>query len=339
MSKHAKGSTPVEEPGFFSDLEPAEHRTCRNYLFSQEIVREEKIVRRALETNQCADTVPGLVHPGELKTIIRTVRPEHWLLRRVTMMRKAWGVNKSFITQIAQTPIWFAYPATRLVVLWPEWPKKRYFEIPRDERLRRIEAFQALNEVDRLAALTYLLNPHNPATRKKAVLPIAILASETLQTQVDAFVALLRIHAPELFEGAKAPQAKESGRKSEEAHILDDLNAFAAYELCRVRKLPRKRVLKLICHPKGHRHFGCPVYGKEDELTRPLQRFSRRLREFRDDLIINLTPLEPLQKLGPRSEPDWTLLKQAIAAHPEHWEGSPSDIKDLEKLFRRFKGL
>lgn len=52
MSKHAKSATPVEEPGFFSDLEPAEHRTCRNYLFSQEIVREEKIVRRTLETNQ-----------------------------------------------------------------------------------------------------------------------------------------------------------------------------------------------------------------------------------------------------------------------------------------------
>jgi hypothetical protein len=339
MSKHAKRTTPIEEPDFFADLEPAEHRTFRDYLFSQEIVRQERIVRRALQTNQCTDTVPGLVHPDELKTIIRTLRPENWLLSRVAMIRKAWGVNRTFITQIAQTPIWFACPATRLVVLWPEWPKKRYFEIPRDERLRRIEAFQALNEVDRLAALAHLINPHNPSTKKKGILPIAILASETLQAQLDAYVALLRIHAPELFGGAKAPQAKKQGRKSEEARIFDDLSAYAAHELCRTRKLPRKRVLKLICYPKGHKYVGRQIYTNENELNRPLRRFPRHLGEFRDDLIINLTPLESLQKLGPQSEPDWTLLEQAIAEHPEHWEGSPSNIKDLEKLLKRFKNM
>jgi hypothetical protein len=336
MSKHVKGATPIEEPGFFSDLEPAEHRTCRDYLFSQEIVRQERIVKRALQTKQCPDTVPGLVHPGESKTIIRTLRPENWLLSRVAMIRKAWGVNKTFITQIAQAPVWFTHPAARLVVLWPEWPKKGYFKIPRNERLRRIEAFQALSEVDRLAALAYLINPHNPATRKKVVLPIVILESETLQAQLDAYVALLRIYAPELFGKAKAPQAKEQGRKSEQAHILDDLHAYAAHELCRNRKLPRKRVLKLIRYPESHKYVGRQVYTNENELNKPLRRFPRRLGEFRDDLIINLTPLEPLQKLGPQSEPDWTLLDQAIADHPEHWKGSPSDI---EKLFRRFKGL
>ena len=162
-------------------------------------------------------------------------------------------------------------------------------------------------------------------------------AKGTAPIEEPGFFSDLEVHAPELSGGAKASQAKESGRKSEEARILDDLNAYAAHELCRTRKFPRKCVIKLICHPKGRRHFGCPVYGKEDELTRPLQRFSRRLWEFRNDLMANLTPLEPLQKLGPRSQPDWTLLEQAIAAHPEQWEGSPSDIKDLKKLFRRFK--
>jgi hypothetical protein len=249
MSKHAKGEAPIKEPAFFSQLEPAEHRDCRDYLFSQEIVRQERLVRRGLQTKQCADTVPGLVHPGELKDLVRTLRPENWLLSRVVMIRKAWKLSKTFTTQIAQSPVWFTHPATRLVVLWPEWPKRGYFKIPRDERLRRIEAFQALSEVDRLAALDYLLNPHNPATTKKAVLQIPILASASLQTQVEAYVALLRIRAPWLFGGAKAPQAKKGGRKSEEARIFDDLKAYAAHELCRTRKLPRKRVLKLICYP------------------------------------------------------------------------------------------
>ena len=339
MSKHAKGAPPIEEPAFFSNLEPTEHRACRDYLFSQEIVRQERIVRRELRTTQHPDPVPGLVRPDECKTIVHSLRPEDWLLTRRTIMRKAWRLGKNFITHIPETPVWSTHPAAWLIMLWPEWPEKNYFEIPRDERVGRIEALAALHEVDRLAALAYLLNPHNPATRKKAVLQIAILGSETLQTQVDAFVALLQIRAPELLGRAKAPQAKEQGRKSEEARILDDLNAYAAYELCRTQRVPRKRAIKLICYPKGRKDVGLQVYSNEHELNKPLRRFSRRLGQFRDDLIINLTPLEPLQKLGPQSEPDWTLLEQAIAAHPEPWEGSPANLEKLEKLFRRFKGL
>ena len=221
-------------------------------------------------------------------------------------------------------------------MLWPEWPKKGYFEIPCDGRLRRIEAFRALNERDQLAAQAYLLNPHNPTTSKKMVLPITILASATLQAQVDAYLTLLRIYAPELFKGAQAPQAKEPGRKSEEARILDDLNAFAAHQLCRVQELPRARVIRLICYPKGHRHAGKPVYSGEHQLNSPLRSFERHLQAFRFCLLHALVPLEPF---GDVSQPDWTLLEKAIAANPKPWDGSASDMAALEELFKRFVDL
>jgi len=341
MSKHAKGEAPIkEEPDFFSDLEPAEHRACRDYLFSQEIVRQERLIRRELRTTQHTDPVPGLVRPGECKATVHSLRPEDWLLTRRAIMRKAWRLRirrpgKNFITQIAETPIWFMHPAARLVMLWPEWPKKSYFEIPRDERLCRIKVFSVLNEKDQLAALAYLINPHNPTTKKKVVLQVAILASANLQAHLDAFEALLRIHAPELFEGVKAPQAKGGGRKSDEARILDDLNAVAAHQLCKVQKFPRARVIRLICYPKGHRYAGKPVYGTEHELNKPLRSFPRHLQAFRFCLLQNLVPLKPFGEVSP---PDWTLLDEAIAANPKPWEGSASDIADLEELFKRFKG-
>jgi hypothetical protein len=144
MSKHAKGTPPVKESDFFSRLEPVEHRTCRDYLLSQEIVRQEKIAKLDSETKLYIETVPGLAGVGELKAVVRVPRPEDWLETRVTMIREAWHLGENFTTQIPENPMWFTHPAARIVVLWPEWPKKPYFEIPCDERLRRIEAFQGL---------------------------------------------------------------------------------------------------------------------------------------------------------------------------------------------------
>jgi hypothetical protein len=211
------------------------------------------------------------------------------------MIRKAWGLGKTFIgPQLAGSPLWFNHPATQMIVLWPEWPRKSYFEIPPEERLRRINSFgSALSESERLTALEYLLNPHNPATKKKGVIEISILSSVTLPEYHEALDALLRIRVPELFRGAKAPAAHPRGRKSEEARVLDDLNAFAAWYLCRVQKMPRAQAIELICYPKGHPHSGKQVYKRTNELTRPLQRFLRLQQQFLNEIMGNLVPLKP----------------------------------------------
>jgi hypothetical protein len=315
VSKYAKGPAPINEPDFFSRLEPFEHRACRDYLCSQEIVRLQRILKRDPQAHQYTLTVLDLDGPIDrdtpfnLRTIIRYRRPYEWLLMtRVIVIRKAWSVGKNFTsTPVAGNPMWFNHPATRMMVLWPEWSEKPYWEIPPQERLRRIEAFEVpLNEKDQWVASEYLLNPHNPLTRKKMVTEIAICPdSLTLQEHHEAFDALLRFYAPELFQGVKAPRAKRGGRGSEEGRVLDDLNAFAAYQLCRVQNLPRNRAIKVICYPKGHKDEGQPVYSKTNELTRPLQRFPHLLQEFCAELMGNLVPLRP-DLSG--SQPDFSLL-------------------------------
>jgi hypothetical protein len=308
VSKHVKNPALIKVPDFFSQLEPLERRTCRDYLLSQEIVRQQRILKRDPKSHQYTQTVPDLVCPGQFQTIARVRRPQDWVATRVAMIRKAWGVGKNFTsTPLAGSPLWFNHPATRLVVLWPEWPGKPYFEISQGERLRRTESFSTLlDEKEQWAALEYLLNPYNPLTRKKVLIKIALCPdSLTLQEHREAFDALLRIHAPELFRGAKTPSAKQGGRKSEEARVLDDLNAFAAYQLCKVQKVPRACAIKLICYPKGHLAVGQPVYSSPNELNKPLRRFLPLLQRYCTELVGNLVPLRPDP---PGSPPDFSQL-------------------------------
>jgi hypothetical protein len=333
MSKHAKGEAPIKEQPYFSQLDPDEHHECRDYLFSREIVLRERMIKPHLQQH-IDDDVQGLTPSGEFTPIIHSPRPENQLETRVTMIRKAWCLSGEFTTQVRENPVWLKDPAARLVVLWPEWPEKPYFEIPLDERLRRIEAFSTLlNEKDRLVALANLINPENPGTAKKAVEKIAILADAPLQLQMEAVKAIFMIRAPELFKGAKAPQAKQGGRGSEKARVLDDLYAFAAHDLCRVEKLPGDRVIKLICHPKGHKDTGEQVYSSVRKLYGPLGRLSKRLQKFLGDLMGNLVPLEPFKL----SQPDFTHLEEAMAANPEPWEGSLTDSERLERFLKHLR--
>jgi hypothetical protein len=313
MSKHVKSSSrPSSEPDFLSRLNPIEHRECRDYLFIQEIIRQEEIVKSNSKAKLYIDTVPGLAGIGELKAVIHVPKPEDWVKSRVAMIQQAWQLPKEFTIQIAENPTWFNHPAARIAVLWPELlDNKSYFEIACDERLRRIKAFLTLSpEETRLTSLAYLLNPHNPATVKRTIIEFALLSSATRQEQMDAFEANLKIHLPELFKNtekeksrAKSPYARPQGRGSEQAAILVDLNAIAAFQLCRIAKLPRIQVINLIRYPKGHLWAGQPVYEKTHELNKPLRNFPERLQNFRADLIANLIPLE---LLGLRRNPwDW----------------------------------
>ena len=294
MGKYGKGAPPINEPDFFSWLEPFEHRECRDYLLSQEIVRQQRIFKRDPKSHQYTETVSDLTCPGQSQMIVRYRRPREWLATRVAMIRKAWGVGKTFVgTPVVGNPLWSNHPATRLLVSWSEWPGKPYWEIPVKERLRRIEAFSALpSEPDRLTACEYLLNSHRPSIHIRAIVKIAI-TDLPWPLQMEAFQALVKIYVPELFAGAKAPQAKPGGRKSEEARVLDDLNAFAAHQLCRVQKVPRARVIRLICYPKNHPAEGQQVYSDPHQLNKPLRRFPQLIRECCVELMGNLIPLTP----------------------------------------------
>jgi hypothetical protein len=312
MSKYAKEPPPIGPP-FLAQLEPPERRACRDYLWSQDIVHQQRIRKHNPKFHQYTASVPDLVGPDRDRVysgqfqITRHIKPQDWLATRVAMIRKAWGLGKTFIgPQFSGRPPWYHHPATQMIVLWPEWPGKPYFEIPLEERLRRIEAL-ATSEKDQWAAKEYQLNPHNPYTKKKVVIPIAICPdSLTLQAHREAFDAVLRIYAPELFSGTKVLAAKQGGRGSEEARVLDDLNAFIAYYLCQVQGLPRKDAIQLICYPKGHIHVGTQVYKDVNELSRPLLRFLHLRDAFYVELMRNLIPLapDPLELF-----PDFTLLE------------------------------
>jgi hypothetical protein len=77
MSKHVKGERWVDyEPDFFSRLEPAEHRTRRDYLLSQEIVRQQRITKRDPKARQYILTAPDLVDRGKLQMIVLVRRPQ-----------------------------------------------------------------------------------------------------------------------------------------------------------------------------------------------------------------------------------------------------------------------
>jgi hypothetical protein len=297
VSKHAKGGAPITEPDFFSWLDPLEHHECRDYLLSQEIVRQQRIIKRDPKAHQYLQTVPvwdaarAAFCPGKLETIVRVHRPEAWLAARVAMIRKAFGLHKNFTsTPVAGSPLWFYHPATRVIVLWPEWPGKPYLEIPLEERLHRIAA---LEKQDQLTSLE-----GSPIIGKQVIEKIALSPSLPWQIQVEAFKAELQLRFPQLFQGAP-------GRKSAEARVLDDLNAFTAHQLCRVRGLPRARVIQLIRCPKGHPNAGAPVYQSPKGLDKVLQRFPHRLQQFWGELMGNLTPLSP-DPLG--LPPDFTLL-------------------------------
>jgi hypothetical protein len=287
----------------YNEIGPVEYEPCRHYLFGQEVVRQERILR--LEANQVSDS--------------------EWLEPRVAVIRQAWHIT-GFTTMVREQPTWFHHPAARILVLYPEWPNS-YFKISQEERLRRIKTLSApFSEADRLTALAFLLNPLNHSTGEKCipehVYPRCMTRTEILEA-VDAW---LQLNWPEQHRSNNQQRTAEpwrqQGRGSSKAAFLDDLNAIAAYRLCKIAKLPRSRVIALIRYPKGHKRAGAQVYNEEKALDKPLERFSIRLQKFRAELMANLTPLQPLEL----AQPDWTLLDQAIENHPNPEAASSSEL-------------
>ena len=243
-----------------------EFERCRDYSLGRLVVILERIHRQQKELT-CFD-------------------PERWLEDRTIWIRRAYKIL-GFMTEVQETPIWFTYPATRTLVLYPEWPNTPYLKIDSRERSRRIEPFQAaVSKEDQRAQLEWLLNPLNTSTGEKTILQISIPKNQTHEQLVEAFKAVLKIY----FPGQGKPYRKSSGRGSAQATVIDDLNALAVCWLCKIAKRRRAVVLPLVKHPLT----GAQVYGSEKKLDDPLKRIEKRLQEFAQDAFGNLIPTEPL---------------------------------------------
>jgi hypothetical protein len=284
MGKNARISLQVEE-WTFPLLEKAGEERGRDYELGREAVRAERIHRRQLG--------------------ISPFDEDAWLEDRVVAIRHAWRLQGRFTPTVPENPIWFTYPPTQVLVLYPEWPDTPYLKIDLDERLRRLGALSIpTTEADRLSQFADLLNPLNFSTGEKSFVEIAIPKNLNHEELSKAFAALLKVDFPAQGKGkkrrGKSPYAKQQGRGSERACIGDDLNALAAYRLRRIAKLPRSQVISLIKHPDS----GDPVYSEEKQLDKPLRRIPGRIQKFWEEAMANLTPLEPLGL----SQPDFDSL-------------------------------
>ena len=99
-------------------------------MFGREIIRQEATVRRS-RGKERGYAVRGLLeHPSSPKAPLqfvdipftRVLRDEDWLASRVKIIREAYHLGKEFVARIPGNPLWFLHPATRVLVLWPEWP-------------------------------------------------------------------------------------------------------------------------------------------------------------------------------------------------------------------------
>jgi hypothetical protein len=289
-SKRSSASSDKERSEwFFSQLEASEIEVCRAYEMGREAVALERLYKQQPESKQFGDS--------------------QWLELRVMMIRRAWQLT-GFASSVKENPTWFMFPASRVLVLYPEWPDQAYLEIDRWERLRRLQVLStAATKDERLASLANVLEPSNPSTGKKWICEIAIPLSSTHEDLREAFAAWLKIYCPRQgkigrSKHEKTDYSKSLGRGSEKATAADDLNALAAYRLCKVAGLPRTKVIELVRHPQTGKNPGARVYTSEKQLHKPLNRILHRMQAFRNQVIGDLQPLEPMNL----SQPDFTLL-------------------------------
>jgi len=316
---------PIEE-WRFSQLEANQLTICRDYEMGREVLRLERLYRQQPAAKQWGDLV-GLTRsasasaegsPIWVASTVSRQQPEakpfgdsEWLESRVQIIRKAWGIN-GFTSSVRGNPSWFIFPASRVLVLYPEWPDMPYLKINRNDRSRRLqEQLTHATNNERLANLEYLLEPSNQATGTKCIREIAIPECLTHEELSKAFNAWLKVNFAEqgksgMEKHGKSVESRRQGRGSEKAAVADDLNALAAHRLCNTHRLPRSNVIELIKRPKTGKNPGAPVYSTEKQLDKPLNRILRRIHDFREKTMADLEPLEPLNL----SQPDFTSLFQ-----------------------------
>jgi hypothetical protein len=305
----------------FSQLEPKELLTCRNYEMGREAVFLERFCKQELEAKQLAGS--------------------EWLETRVAAIRSAWRLT-GFTTSVEGNPAWFIFPASRVMVLYPEWPEMPYAKIDRDERLRRLKELSTpTTKQKHIATLSDLLEPSNSSTGEKWVGQIAIPRSLNHFELINCFAAWLKVYFP--LQGKIARKAgkntvrlRPQGRASEKAAIVDDLNALAAFRLCLRAGLSRNRLIEKIKHPRVGKNPGAQVYSTEKQLNKPLGRILRRIQDFQQqtmgtlyDLNGQVTDAEQKQALDDSFMNFFKEIDDAAEGSP------PADLANTESLPRK----
>jgi hypothetical protein len=294
----------------FSKLEPTELETCRDYELAREVVRCEKEgllqkapIARGIDTSDFkARELPEWMRhsqPGPKAKPLTKPLSASSLETRVKMIREAWDLA-DFKSSVNENPTWFQFPASRVLVLYFEWPDKPYREIELPVRMDRIKRLFSLSGSDE--NLAYLLDPSNAFTGRKWT-KIGIPLSLNKGDLRKIFAAWLRVHWHNIHSGRQKDQPLR-GRGSEKASVSDDLNALAAFRLCKRAKLSRREVIRLIKTPKIGKSPQSAVYSTEKTLDKPLKRIQRRLADFLEQVLDDLQPIEPMN-LPP---PDFTHL-------------------------------
>jgi hypothetical protein len=277
----------------FSQLDPKELMTCRDYEMAREAVLLERFYKQELKAEKPKKNKARTQSFEEVQAYIvrHFLLPEEWLETRVEAIRNAW--QPTGFTSVPGNPNWFIFPASRVLVLYREWPNVPYLKIDRNDRLQRLAKLEHLDK-ERLVNLKHLLDPLNPAKGKNFT--IRILKCLTHEELIEAFAALLETDFPGQGKSGrkkygKSVYSRPQGRASDKARVTDDLNALAAYRLCRRAGLPQADVIKLITRPKAP---DMRVYSTVQKLEKPLNRILQRIHEFWDQTMGDLEPLEPM---------------------------------------------
>lgn len=101
----------------FSQLDETELEVCRDYELAREIALRDRVAPKDRFMNVVV--YPLLENP-------------------VLAIRQNWKVSKQETEYSNESPNWLQIPASRVVVLYDEWPNLPYLQIPKRERRRRI---------------------------------------------------------------------------------------------------------------------------------------------------------------------------------------------------------
>jgi hypothetical protein len=310
----------------FRELEEEEFAVCRDYEFGRDYaLGRERAIREWIEKAATSQNVPfdaSKPYPFEQ---FGEIFPD--LKDRVAVIRRGWQVADCGFPLIAQNPNWFRWPASKVLVLYPEWPDSPYLDIPKAERLKRINrlslkseraedpiAFVAriqrdLSKTDskttegdekRRALLEKLINVASlvqiGSGGAKRLKPIAIPTERVppiSRTEVEAAIsAWLTINFSEL------PNEKKRGRRS---GPCDDLNALAVYRLRRAGK-KLEEIADSVQEP-GSGRSAARVYSYIGKLKAPRDRLPIRVAEFYRQVVADLEPLESGTVPDPESIP------------------------------------
>jgi hypothetical protein len=319
----------TDELGFW-ELEQEEFSVCRDYEFGREHVlgRKRAIDERLKAMEEEREAIDKETQPYSPQHL-EVVYPD--LKDLVAAVRRGWQVANCGFPFRAQNPNWFQWPASKVLVLYPDWPDFPYLSIPKAERLKRINRL-ALNPeraedpmafVARIQRELLKTDPNGEAgdERKSALLETLINLASLVQigsggakrsqliaipTQRDPLIsrsdvlasisALLTIQFPDL------PSEKKRGRRS---RPCDDLNALAVYRLRRAGK--KLEEIKDSVREPGSGRSTARVYSSIGKLKAPLDRLPGRVAEFYRQVVADLEPVEP--DIAP--EPDlipWPVL-------------------------------